>query len=272
MNKWVVTTLAFIGIAFPMLASAQNCKDIDNNSVWMDGITAMKNAYDNQNYEDVLDAARPLYAICPDVPSYLYYIARAFEGKGDVSKAREYIYKASESTYKYATSPQMSQLIWYARYEIDNPEQTKKSVEALKSQNESLNAQVIDLKGDSSKLATTSDMMKSQSIKNRDDLMMGVWIGTGIGGVGVITLATGIGLLASELDNPVTSKSEKTPKEIQIHNKYIAGWTVLGVGSALAVAGAIVAGIYGYQYTHLSDDVDLSFQISPASASLNLTF
>ena len=105
---------------------------------------------------------------------------------------------------------------------------------------------------------------------NRIALVTGA--GTGIGGLAI--LGVGIGLLASEGDDSCNISiimDENSPQISHgVHGMYIAGWTLVGVGAALTVAGAVVAGVYGYRYTH--NDTTVSFGITPVSASLEIAF
>lgn len=273
----LLTMITFLLI--PSAVFAQNCKNHASNSLFVNGISDMKLALDEHDYDKVLEAGRDIYGICPDSPTYLFYLACAFEGKGDLAKAREYIYKASDNTSVYETQKHMIQQIWYKRYELDNPDRTKPAIDELHKQIDSLKTRVDELKQDSDQLEKTSTKTEMMSLKlsentavHQDDLMMGVWIGTGIGGTGLAVLAAGIGLLATEIKNPITSTQELPKRKVQIHNEYLAGWTLLGIGSAFTVAGAIIAGIYGYQFTHQNDDTSVAFQISPTSASLRLAF
>lgn len=283
MKSWFIATLVVFGIMVPTFAAAQDCKKIDKNPDWMEGITAMKDAYDNQDYDSVLTAARPIYSICPDSPSYLYYLARAFEGKGDVAKAREYIYKASDATYKYATTPQMSQMIWYARYEIDNPERTPEAVEAMKAEIESLKQSSLDLADGASQSENLAEQLESVRNSDKEKLYIGTWTGAGIGIAGLALAAVGAGLFAKDTgedvlgaDSRIESRGDSSfphkYEKVYVKSTYTTGVALLGAGIGIAVAGAIVTGIMGYQYMHFDDDKSVSVSLGLNQANVSLKF
>ena len=69
-------------------------------------------------------------------------------------------------------------------------------------------------------------------------------------------------------DGKITS-NQKTESKANL-----AGYTLLGAGIFMTVGGVLLTGIYGYKYTHLdiSDDMQLSFQVSPFNAGIGVTF
>ncbi len=262
----IIYLLVSAWIVWPSFAFANDCGNINEDETWLNGLDAMKWGLENQDYDLTLDAGRSIYSICPSSPVYLYYLAKAFKAKGDEAKAREYIYKASDSTYEFATQPQISQLIWYERFELDHPEQSAKAVEELKNR-------VAEL---SEKECVDNVVVTDHG---KDKLYVGTWAGAGVGISGLALTIVGA-VLAAKDDEKIELKSrremlegEQFPHKIQsmdVKKTYTAGLALLGTGIGLTVAGSILTGIMGYQYTHYDEKpVTVSVGLNHVSFEMN---
>lgn len=258
MKHFILIILAAVGVLWSACALAEECPNINEDETWLNGLDAMKWGLENQDYDLTLDAGRSIYSICPNSPVYLYYLAQAFKAKGDEAKAREYIYKASDATYEFATAPQISQQIWYMHYELDHPELSAQSVEALK---EKMNE--LSVHEECQTLVTTDH--------GKDKLFVGTWASAGVGIAGLALTVAGAVLTAMD-DEKIEVKSRREtpdgeffPHKVQtmdVKKTYTAGLAMLGTGIGLTAAGAILTGIMGYQYTHYDD--------KPVSVSVGL--
>lgn len=277
MKTQLVSVFATIGLLLSTQAIAQECNNLDKNDDWLNGLNGMKLSLDDKDYENVLEFGRSIYTICPNSPVYLYYLARAFEGKGDVAKAREYIYKASDSTYSFATDPQIAQQIWYARYEFDYPERTLEAVNTLKAENEILRQRTDELQTGASQSQILVQQLNDSQTQNRDNLYVGTWTGAGIGIAGIALTIAGAVLISKDDEKfEVSSHQETLPGEyfphkletIDVKKNYTTGLALLGTGIGLTVAGSIVTGILGYRYTHCDDSNSVSVGLNHIAFSM----
>lgn len=273
-------------------AFAETCKNLQDDNVWNTGLMEMKKAVDAKDYETALDRGREIYSICPESPSLNYYIGVAQKLKGDDSKALVYFQKASDNTFKYATAPEMSRMIFYARYEAENPERTQEAVDALKKERDAYQNEVQSLKESNARLETIDALAADQMSNDK-----ALWTGVGLGSAGVIAAIVGGVLVATtdakdqvEFEDFVTKKDgsidygsfENDKKEGKIiyvpkqqysmSSKYIAGWVVMGIGIGLAVTGGVLTGIFGYQKTHPVSKDAISFNVSYNHVGLSFEF
>lgn len=276
--EFVVRHISFLIAVVSFLWSAsvfaQDCGNINEDETWLNGLDAMKWGLDNEDFDLTLDAGRSINSICPNSPIYLYYLAQAFKGKGDDANARKYIYKASDETFNFATAPQMSQNIWYLRYELDHPDRTEQAVHALEETVQNLKEENAGLKSNNA----GEDLSREVQ---RENLYVGTWIGGGIGLAGVVMAVAG-GVLVAIDDNNVDLKERNEFKDeddalhkidsYTVKSTYSAGLALLGTGIGFAVAGAIVSGYFGYQYRHLNEESAVSVSLSPNRISVGLTF
>lgn len=254
MGGYTVTLLPATGYA--------DCNDLSNNPKWTSQLTILKEQVDSKKYSEAIETSKPLFAICQESPALLYYTGLALQGNGDADRAKVYFQKASEATSGMATEPGISRLIWYARYEAENPNRTKESVEKLNAELEKY------------KIQDVQSSYTDQIVLDRYKATM--WTGIGVGIAGIVLTSVGGALVATQEKS--NDKSVVRGESLKIRGGYLAGWTTLGVGLGLAVAGAITAGIGGYQYTHLEsnnaapDGADLSFHVGLTGAEMRLTF
>lgn len=240
-------------LLLPVNAIAQDsCTDVTQNPEWNNGIQALVQLIQSNNYTDAQVQAKTLSRICDQSPVLHYMQAKIAQETGNKSDALLHYQKASEYTYRFAVEPDMARKIWYARYENEHPERTAKSLEENAARNE------LRLK------ENTSDLLSQfqEDQKQRHKQMM--WTGIGLSVGGVVLLGTGIGLWGYYYNKPLNNKHDHTV----IGYKMSIG--LMGVGSALTLTGVILAGIFGHWYKQ-SDQV-YSFDIQPTGASFRMVF
>jgi hypothetical protein len=237
---------------------------------------ALRVGVETKDYDAALKAAAPLTSICGESPILNYYVGLAMQGSGDDVKALIYFQKASQHMSDFTVPPEISRRIWYARYEGEYPERTEDAVLRRAEENKRLTAQNTDLTEKLSQAErtienlnlshkVTIDQMHAEA-KSRYAATM--WTGVGVGIAGIL-VGVGGGLLAYFSSN--NEAAAITPQ-------YISGLAMLGGGIGMTLAGAIVAGIGGYQYTHVglegtvTDDVSVSFNFTGTGATFGMTF
>ncbi|MBO4351298.1 MAG: hypothetical protein J6A01_10180 [Proteobacteria bacterium] len=234
------------------------CKDLNSNEAWNDGMKHLSSQIQNGQYDEARQTSKRLSEICNQSPVLNYMQGKIAEEQGNRQDALLYYQKASEYTYLLAVAPDMAKKIWYARYENENPERTAKSI---REKDEKVQMQ----------LDASSDRIQGLEHK----LYQVLWTGAGIGIGGLAMLGTGVGLLMYNGNEASKTKKNLTDQGYIIDSYrndslYTVSWGLIGAGAALTIAGAIVTGIYGYQYTHL--DNSYAFVISPLGTSFNIEF
>lgn len=154
--------------------------------------------------------------------------------------------------------------------------------EAAPENIENLNAKVRNLERALNEAGITQKDLENSTVSKEkyfEDQASGykalMWTGTGIAVGGAVLAGVGAALVAMETtgDNkPVTFYSYVSPGTYKINPGYTAGWALVGVGSAFAIAGAVFAGISGYKYKHANDTLTFSFNFSPNSALMTIDF
>ena len=161
--------------------------------------------------------------------------------------------------------------IWSARCDIESSDIKNDTDDALKRENE-LNAQVESLK------ERTYEAIDAE--KSHYAAIM--WTGTAVGIVGIGSVVAGavlIGTKDTDLRVKVNVGDIKGEEEKKLpiadSHEIKAGSALLGVGIAATVTGAIMAGLGGYHYKRIinsNPDTAISFNVSPASLALGVTF
>ncbi len=253
----------------PVTAFADGCMDLAKNVAWTASLDQIIQMNERGEYAKAVETAKGMFEICADSPVLLYYTGVALKGAGDVERATIYFQKASENLSKMAVEPGLSRKIWYQRYEAEHPERTEQSVNELVAKNDAMSEEITSLRQQLSefnlKQNTSFLDVENKVVRNYRAIM---WTGTGVGIAGLLVAVGGI-LMVNFVDN-----SEDRGASYRVGMPYQAGWALFGGGIGLTVAGAITAGIAGYHYTHftLTQDVGMSFNVSPVSAGLELTF
>ena len=286
--KHLVASLGMALGMLPAISFAQNCDGLDQNSSWQAGMANLISQLDKEDYDAAIESAKPLFAICPSMPSLNYYTAMAMKHK-DPQRALLYLQEAAKRTSQFTTTTAMSRKIWYELFEAEHPERTEAAVAHLTQSIISLNAEIEGQKqiiakkdehiNDLEKQViqadnTANNVVNANNTEVKQNYYRTMWTGAGLGIGGL--LITGGGLaMALLVENSKDSKKEGEGNVYHVNPPYIIGWSLVGAGAALTIAGSIITGIAGYQYTHIDvhdTDLTLSFNVSPMSATLGLTF
>ena len=256
-------------IASPTLAFA-DCDALDQNTTWNQGLMQIQKQVESAKYAEALETAQPLFAICQESPVLLYYTGLAMRGTGDEERAKIYFQKSSESLSKMAAEPELSQKIWYTRYEAEHTESTPDAIKEKERTIESLSKQVADLNKEKQHLEQSSVELSASSGNEVIHYHQVMWtgIGIGIGGLAITTVGAVLVGLSKDSDEAMEVKTG-TLSENGIR---IAGWTLLGTGIGLTAAGIVTAGIGGYHYSKAKEDAVMSLQVAPMGASFRMTF
>ena len=259
-------------LALPSITFA-DCNELNSNAAWNKGLSLLQKQVEGAKFSEALETSKPLFAICQNSPSLLYFTGLAMRGTGDEERARIYFQKASESLSIMAAEPGLSRQIWYMRYEAEHPESSPDAIkevhQTIDEQNqtiETLKQQVIDLTDDKHRLELSSVALSASSDEEARHYRQVLWTGVGIGIGGLALAATGTALA-------VTSDAAEVKKTKLSENKlHTAGWILLGSGIGLTAAGIVMAAIGGYHYSTTKDDAIISLQVSPVGASFGMTF
>ncbi len=241
----------------------QDCSNIANNREWTQNISKLQNYYKAENYDAVIENAKPMFNICADSPSLLFYTGAALEKQGELERALIYYTKASENLTVMAADPGTSRLIWYKRYELEHPDRTEEAVSGQKEKIAELEQKVNDLENQSIIESATASLDVSKKYEGI------LWTGVGLGIAGVVFIGTGAGVAASVEKTELVGSDGN---QLNIDKRFTAGWGLLGTGIGLTIAGAVMAGIGGYHYSKSKSDAVMTFNASPMSASFAMTF
>lgn len=254
-------------------AQAQSaCHNLNGNSDWKNGLSSVIADYNAKKYQDALKTAKMLSdTICSESPTLLYTQGKIYEAMEDANKARFYFQKASEATYTFAASPDLSQKIWTARYESEHPDRTEKAVEEQKDRIQALEGELSSLKSQNTSLENTAGEVNNMlSVANT-----WMWTGVGTGILGIALVGTGAGLIVMNNDEPAdihVNLNNLSSPTYKIKNSYTAGWTLVGTGVALTAVGIVLAGYFGYQYSNLKEKTDIAFGLTPTGTSFSMSF
>lgn len=275
----------FFGLAFATNAMA-NCEDM-GNSEWKSLSSEMAAQYDAGNYEEALNTGKRLNLICPRSPIVNYMMSEIYSKLGNEVDAALYAKRSTDYILDYQVPQNVNEKIWLRRAEYELP--YKKEAESLRLQMadyDQLKAENEALRQDSNtrlnavESQAKEDRMKSASLsqKTKNRWNAALWSGVGVTVAG-IAVAAGGGAMTNNADKVSYSRSTDPDKSgFTITNKYVAGWVMVGAGSAFAVAGAILTSIAAYKVATIEviDDAqnsnDISLNISPNSVQFGMTF
>ena len=263
-------------LALASSAFAQNCDDLDSNEAWRAGFTKMNAAYKAKDWDGALKHAKALEGICDLSPILNYTIARLHKNKGDKEKYLFYLQKSTQNTEKFAVDKDTLDRMWSEKYLAAHPDAEPENIAALNKKIDDLNTEIAILKGDLTEADLSAKEFKRTSISREEHLEVQIndyrtpmWIATGIGIGGLAMAGAGAALVA--LFEPADFK-DKTGNTYDENFAHATGWILLGVGSGLAISGAIFAGIFGYKYKHFKDTQSWTLNVSPNYTSLSFEF
>ena len=275
-------------LIIPTASYAQDsCADLSNNIEWTSGLEKIIITMQSGDMQQAKQQAKALADICMNAPLLNYLQGKIAEALNEKSDALFYYQKASENNYTFAIAPDVAKKIWYARYENEFPEHTEDVIVASKARIAALEAEIADEKAEIARMNAQRDVLIS-NFKDREheSIKKMMWAGAGIGIAGVAIAGGGIGMLFGtkhekyekvdiliiKSDSLSENNDNQAIQSYTYNPLYITSWALLGAGAALAFTGAILTGIYGYQYTHPRTDESFSLQISPCDISLKITF
>lgn len=283
---WIPASIAMSLIS--VQAMADDCDTIETNKTWKTGFAKLQEAFQQDNYSDVLDYGNGLYGICPRSPALNYYLAKTYEKLGDDSKHLFYLQIATRNTPDFNVEPDVLEQMWTERVFAEHPdlspvelqkqkEAYEKEVAAKKELQESYNTlllnynHTVELNGNAERIFT-AEQARYRGL---------MWSGVGIAVAG-IGMTVGGAVWYLKMDNPITTRraenqninnSSANPSEIRyeasVSQSYAVTWTLMGAGIATTILGTILTGYAGYQYTHPNS---LAVSVVPNGVSISGTF
>ncbi len=263
--------LAFLGmLLFPEMGISQDaCGKLEENRQWQNGMNELMNAINNRDLVLAKTQAAQLSEICSMSPHLNYLQGQIAEGLEERVKAAAYYQKASDYSYVYKVSPEFVKKIWTARYENEHPESRPSQIRALNEKIDALSIENEELR--KTKPAPVIDLSEVKREHNRGL----IWGGTGMAITGLLAAGAGVALvMISEPceDIKLSDHSKLGKYTYQANAVYSTGWALAGGGAALLVTGIVLAGVYGYRYTHADEDKTVSFGVAPGSATFKIEF
>ena len=245
------------------------CFTLNSDPTWKELFINYSNAYSEKDYKKALAYTDALKRICAQSPNLNYAIAMTYKQMGDLDNAKHYIEIATDNLLAFSASPKTARAIWYARYDLENGDQFIEK-DTFDDAMRNLTTENFELKENLTE--AYADAQKPYAAI--------MWTGTGIGIAGIGSLIAGTVLAVQNPKAKINTKpvdSDESDQEYPLKNGHEirAGYALIGVGVAATVAGAVMAGIAGYQYKRAIDaerDSTISVTVSPQSVQLGVSF
>ena len=245
------------------------CFTLNSDPTWKELFINYSNAYSEKDYKKALAYTDALKRICAQSPNLNYAIAMTYKQMGDLDNAKHYIEIATDNLLAFSASPKTARTIWYARYDLENGDQFIEK-DTFDDAMRNLTTENFELKENLTE--AYADAQKPYAAI--------MWTGTGIGIAGLGSLIAGTVLAVQNPKAKINTKpvdSNESDQEYPLKNGHEirAGYALIGVGVAATVAGAVMAGIAGYQYKRAIDaerDSTISVTVSPQSVQLGVSF
>lgn len=245
------------------------CFTLNSDPTWKELFINYSNAYSEKDYKKALAYTDALKRICAQSPNLNYAIAMTYKQMGDLDNAKHYIEIATDNLLAFSASPKTARTIWYARYDLENGDQFIEK-DTFDDAMRNLTTENFELKENLTE--AYADAQKPYAAI--------MWTGTGIGIAGIGSLIAGTVLAVQNPKAKINTKpvdSDESDQEYPLKNGHEirAGYALIGVGVAATVAGAVMAGIAGYQYKRAIDaerDSTISVTVSPQSVQLGVSF
>ena len=245
------------------------CFTLNSDPTWKELFINYSNAYSEKDYKKALAYTDALKRICAQSPNLNYAIAMTYKQMGDLDNAKHYIEIATDNLLAFSASPKTARAIWYARYDLENGDQFIEK-DTFDDAMRNLTTENFELKENLTE--AYADAQKPYAAI--------MWTGTGIGIAGIGSLIAGTVLAVQNPKAKINTKPverDGSDQEYPLKNGHEirAGYALIGVGVAATVAGAVMAGIAGYQYKRAIDaerDSTISVTVSPQSVQLGVSF
>lgn len=245
------------------------CFTLNSDPTWKELFINYSNAYSEKDYKKALAYTDALKRICAQSPNLNYAIAMTYKQMGDLDNAKHYIEIATDNLLAFSASPKTARAIWYARYDLENGDQFIEK-DTFDDAMRNLTTENFELKENLTE--AYADAQKPYAAI--------MWTGTGIGIAGIGSLIAGTVLAVQNPKAKINTKPVErngSDQEYPLKNGHEirAGYALIGVGVAATVAGAVMAGIAGYQYKRAIDaerDSTISVTVSPQSVQLGVSF
>lgn len=242
------------------------CFTLNSDPTWKELFINYSNAYSEKDYKKALAYTDALKRICSQSPNLNYAIAMTYKQMGDIDNAKHYIEIATDNLLAFSASPKTARAIWYTRYDLENGDQFIEK-DTFDDAMRNLTTENFELKENLTE--AYADAKKPYAAI--------MWTGTGIGiaGIGALVAGTVLAVQNRKFELDKSYKCGRT--EVPLKNSYEikTGYALIGVGVAATVAGAVMAGIAGYQYKRAIDaerDSTISVTVSPQSVQLGVSF
>ncbi len=267
-----------LGMLLPICAAAQECPNLDSNPAWNEGLRGMSAAYQAEDYEQALTIGKQLQDICDKSPVLNYMLANIYKTQKNEERYLFFLERATEQTRNFAVDNDLLNRMWSDKYIAAHPEAAP---DAIMSKNAVLRKYQFDLdltsqtlKDREYEIQSLKKELESSGRKLEDNLELYktlMWTGAGIGIGGLAFVGAGAGMVAVSdvAEYQLHQNKPATYKESFVHSM---GWAFVGVGCALTISGAVLAGVFGYKYSHYSDSVDITFNLSHQTTSMTITF
>ena len=245
------------------------CFTLNSDPTWKELFINYSNAYSEKDYKKALAYTDALKRICAQSPNLNYAIAMTYKQMGDLDNAKHYIEIATDNLLAFSASPKTARAIWYARYDLENGDQFIEK-DTFDDAMRNLTTENFELKENLTE--AYADAQKPYAAI--------MWTGTGIGIAGIGSLIAGTVLAVQNPKAKINTKPDecnRSDQEYPLKNGHEirAGYALIGFGVAATVAGAVMAGIAGYQYKRAIDaerDSTISVTVSPQSVQLGVSF
>ena len=260
-----------------------------NSPEWNQLIQKLSLEIQNNDFIQAEMDARTLDGMCNQSPILNYMLSTIADHKNDMVASRLFIQRATEYTYKFAVAPDISKKLWFTRYEKEYPQLTEATFQKQEAEIQRKNEEIEALTQTLGETKTSyqariesleaeqESMRQTHQEEIRDRVYTQMWTGAGIGIAGIVATAVGAVLIttneAIEFGMPWKKpENPDNPRAARTTPTYTAGYALVGVGAALAITGAVLTGIYGYQYTHLEDEFSTTLGIAPTGVMLDCRF
>jgi hypothetical protein len=275
---WSVLSGIAAALLVPRLCLAEDCSMLEENVRWNELFTQFNTQYSEGDYAGAIETTKLLQEICSKSPILNFSIAGSYNKLGDNANAKKYIRFALEQTEEFAVSPEVLESMWLMRFEIEACDREEYDKLAAKEAEE--RQQLED--------TTHALMVANEELQKRREVMAGdvseehlrnqilMWSGVGVGGAGLIMMITGAALAGIERgEKTVPNDSFESDKSggVTVKSHHYATWTLLGIGIGATIAGAAMAGLGAYYYTHpITEDMTMTVAFSPSYLNFGVAF